>query len=266
VIRGISRVETLTVGNVWNGVSSAGITAGWDGELVEVNDDTPNDFARVSVPLYKAASFAQASEEALADIGNVQSSLLTMFADAKDRLEAAAHATGSGSAQPTGIFTALDANSNVEIVTTTANLVDLTQLQRVYRSVPVRWRGTSTWLIHPLFLGTIQALGTAVSASYSTDITQPYTPRLLGRPVVESDEAPSTETTTAKDNVTILGDFSNFLIIDKPGSMTVTYIPVMFNTSNNLPDGRVGWRVSWRTGSDSINDVAFRLLQEKTSA
>lgn len=265
-IRGISRVVTLTVGNVWNGVSTAGITASWDGELVEVSDDTPNDFARVSVPLYKAQAFAQASVEALEDIGSLQSDLLMLFADARDRLEGTAHATGSGSSQPTGIFTALDANTNVEIVSTTAATIGLVDLQGVYRSVPVRWRGASTWLMNPLHLGSIQALGTAISASYSTDITQSYTSRLLGRPVVESDDAPSTATTTVRDNEIVLGDFNNYLIVDKPGSMSVTYIPVMFNTSNNLPDGRVGWHVMWRSGADSINDLAFRLLQDKTSA
>jgi predicted phage gp36 major capsid-like protein len=54
--------------------------------------------------------------------------------------------------------------------------------------------------------------------------------------------------------------------VDKPGSTSIEYIPHLFNTANNLPDGRRGWYMYWRTGADSINDTAFRLLQDKTSA
>jgi len=84
--------------------------------------------------------------------------------------------------------------------------------------------------------------------------------------VTESDDAPSSVTTTVKDNEVVFGDFSNFVIVDKPGSFAVSFIPTMFNTTTNLPDGRVGWYAHWRTGSDSVNDLAFRLLQDKTSA
>lgn len=264
-IRGISRVETLVGANVWNGVQSAGVTASWDGELVEVSDDTPALVA-TSVPIYKAQAFVQASVEALEDIASLQSQLLAMFADARDRLEATAHATGSGSGQPTGIFTALDANTNVELTSATAATLALADLSTTYRSVPVRFRANGKWLMNPLYLGAIQALGTAMSASYSTDLTEAWTSRILGKPVIESDEAPTTQTTTVRDNEIIYGDFSNFLIVDKPGSFSVQYVPTMFNTANNLPDGRVGWHAWWRTGSDSINDVSFRLLQDKTSA
>lgn len=265
VIRGISRVVTLTEGNAWNGVTTAGATASWDAELTEVSDDTP-PVASVSVPLHSAQALIQASIQAFQDIDNLASDATMILADAKDRLEAAAHATGSGSGQPTGIFTALDANTNVEIISTTANTIGLVDLHRVYRSVPVRWRARSTWLLNPLFNLGIKELGTAVSASYTGNLTEAPTDRLLGRPVVESDEAPSTQTTTANDNAIILGDFSNFVIVDKPGSTAVEFIPHMFNTSNNLPDGRRAWYMHWRNGSDSVNDLAFRLLQEKTSA
>lgn len=264
-IRGISRVVTLTVGTTWNGVSSAGVTSSWDGELVEVSDDTPA-VGRESIPTYQAQSLVQASIAAIEDIDALASDILMMFADAKDRLEGTAHATGSGSGQPTGIFTALDANTNVELTSATAATLALADLQSVYRNVPVRWRGKSTWVMNPLYLGQIQALGTAMSASYSTDITQGYASQLLGRPVLESDDAPTTQTTTVRDNEIILGDFSNYVIVDKPGSMSVDFIPHMFNTSNNLPDGRRAWFAYWRTGADSVNDVSFRLLQDKTSA
>jgi len=265
VIRNISRVVGLTSGNSWNGVSSAGVTASWDGELVEVSDDSPT-FAKPNIPTYKAQAFVQTSIEAFEDISGLASDVLGMFGDARDRLEGAAHATGSGSGQPTGIFTALDANTNVEIVSTTAATIGEVDIHALYRGVPVRYRSNGTWVMNPVYSLAIKRLGTAVSSTFSGDLSAPVSDRILGRPQVESDEAPSVQTTTAKDNEIVFGDFSNFVVVDKPGSFAVEFIPHLFNTANNLPDGRRGWYAHWRTGSDSVNDDAFRLLQDKTSA
>jgi HK97 family phage major capsid protein len=266
VIRGLSRTVTLTGGaNKWNGVTTAGATASWDAELTEVSDDTPA-VAPAQVPVYSAKALVMASIESFEDITGLASDVQMMLADAKDRLEAAAHATGSGSGQPTGIFTALAGTGSQIISAGSAAAIALADLQKTRRQLPVRWRSRGTWLMNPTFLGYIQALGTALSASYSTDITQAYTDRLIGRPVVESDEAPSTEQTTTNDAITVFGDFSNYLIVDKPGSTSVEFIPHFFNTSNNLPDGRRGWYMHFRNGGDSINDVAFRLLVDKTTA
>lgn len=266
-IRGMSRVVTLTSpgDTSWQGITSAGVTASWDAQLAEVSDDSPT-FGQPSIKVHKAQAFVQASIESAADIAGLAGEILGMFADARDRLEGAAHATGAGdgSNAPTGIFTALDTNTNVEIITDTANVVSKADLDEIYRTVPVRFRGRSSWLMNPLWLLEIQNLGTALGASYTTDLTEGLTMRLFGRPVVESDDAPATETTNANDNVLVFGDFSNYVIVDKPGSFAVEYIPHMFNTSNNLPDGRRGWYAYWRTGADSVNDSAFRLLQEKT--
>ena len=77
---------------------------------------------------------------------------------------------------------------------------------------------------------------------------------------------PTTQTTTALDNEIVFGDFSNYLIVDKPGSMSVEFVPHLFNTTTNLPDGRRGWFAYWRSGADAINLSAIRLLQDKTSA
>lgn len=266
VIRRMSRVVTLTGGaNKWNGVTTAGATASWDAELTEVSDDTPS-VGPAQIPVYSAKALIMASIESFEDITGLAGDVQMMLADAKDRLEAVAHATGSGSGQPTGIFTALDSNTNVEIQLTTGATFTLADIQGVYRSVPVRWRGKAEWLMNPLFRGSIMALGTALGASYSTDITQPYTDRLLGRPVTESDEAPAVQQTTTVDNLLVFGDFSSMVIVDKPGSTSIEFIPHLFNTSNNLPDGRRGWYMHFRNGSDSVNDLAFRLLQDKTTA
>jgi HK97 family phage major capsid protein len=267
VIRGISRVVTLTRpgDSSWQGITSAGVAASFDAQLSEVSDDSPT-FAQPSIPVHKAQAFVQASIEVTEDAAGLANEILMMFADARDRLEGGAHATGTGSDQPTGIFTALDANTNVEIVSDTAAAIFKADLDEMYRSLPVRHRGSATWLTHPIWALAVQNLGTAVSANFTTTLAEPLSQRWLGRPVVESDDAPSAATTTVKDNEIVFGDFSNFVIVDKPGSFSVEYIPTMFSATTNLPDGRRGWYAYWRNGSDSVNDTAFVMLQDKTSA
>jgi HK97 family phage major capsid protein len=106
-----------------------------------------------------------------------------------------------------------------------------------------------------------------VSASFSGELPEGTTSRILGRPVVESDDAPAVaSTTSAVENRLIYGDFSNYYIVDKPGSMSVEAIPHLFGTTNNRPIGARGFYAYWRTGADSVNDKAFRLLQDGTSA
>ena len=264
-IRQIARVVTLTGdSNALYVPSSAGVTASWDPELTEVSDDSPT-IARDSIPIHKGAAFVMASIEATMDLGVLVDSLRMLFQDAKDRLEAAAFATGSGSGQPTGIFTALDANTNVELTTTTAATVGAVDIHAVYRSLPVRWRGNATWLMNPLWNLGIKTLGSQTADSIG-DIRDGTTGRLLGRPVVEAEDAPSVTTTTALDNVLVFGDFRNYVIAQKPGSMAVEYIPHIFGNTNSRPIGARGWYAYWRTGADSVNDLAFRLLQDKTSA
>jgi HK97 family phage major capsid protein len=59
-MRQYAKTVTLTEGNVWHGVTTAGVTASWDGELVEVSDDTPS-VGTQSITIYKAQGFIQAS-------------------------------------------------------------------------------------------------------------------------------------------------------------------------------------------------------------
>lgn len=265
IVRQLGRVVTLTEGDTWNGVTSAGVVASFDAELAEVSDDSPT-FAQPSIPVHRAQALVMASIEAFQDIDGLASEVLMMFADARDVLEGQMHCTGSGTNQPTGIFTALDANTNVEVTSTTAAAIGLVDLTALKRAVPQRFRSRSAWLMNPVYADAIKALGTALSASYSTDITEANTDRLLGSNLFESDDAPSTQTTTVRDNEIVYGDFSNYVIVDKPGSTSVEFIPHMFATANNLPNGSRAWYMHFRGGADSVNDVAFRLLQDRTSA
>jgi predicted phage gp36 major capsid-like protein len=56
----------------------------------------------------------------------------------------------------------------------------------------------------------------------------------------------------------LYGDFSNFVIVDRwPSSLEI--IPHLFG-ANRRPTGQRGAFLYARTGSDSANDNAFRML------
>ncbi|WIM97695.1 phage major capsid protein [Actinoplanes oblitus] len=265
-IRQVAKVVELKQGyTAWHGVTTAGVTASWDGELVEVSDDTPT-VGSVTIPTNFAQALVQASIAAFEDISNLEQDVMMLFADARDRLEAAAFATGSGSGQPKGIFTACAASSGVQVVSTTAATIGEVDIHAVYRALPKRFRRRGKWLTNPLYASAVKRLGTAVSSSYSGDLRDPLATVWLNHEVIESDDAPSTQTTTAKDDEIVFGDFQNYVVVDKPGGMSVEFIPHLFNTANNLPDGRRGYYAYWRTGGDVANLNAFRELVDKTSA
>lgn len=259
-----TRKVTLTEGNVWYGVTSAGSTASWDGELVEVSDDTPA-FASTSITCYKAQAFVQASVEAFQDIAGLQGDLLAILADAKDRLEGTAHMTGSGSA-PQGLFTLVCGSTTLRTTSTTAATIGEVDIHALYRALPVRFRSRGTFVMNPLYALAIKRLGTSVSSAFSGDLTQPVTDRILGRPLLESDDAPTTQTTTALDQEIVFADLSQYTIVDKPGGVAIQYVPTLFNTANNLPDGRSGWHMYWRTGAGMPVLQGGVWLADKTSA
>src|SRR6185295_4207398 len=101
--RQISRAETITT-HAWHGLSSAGVTASWDGEIAEVSDDSPT-FAQPTATTKKAQAFVQGSIEIGEDYPNLVPDLQMLFADAKDNLEATAFAVGAtGGNNPAGII------------------------------------------------------------------------------------------------------------------------------------------------------------------
>lgn len=266
IMRQLATVKSLVTGNTWKGITTAGVTASWDAETAEVSDDSPT-FANPSIATNKPQAFIQASIEAEQDIPGLESDLLNLFGDARDRLEGAGFLTGTGANnQPKGLFTAIAASSTLHTVSTTAATIGAVDIHALYKALPQRWRGRGTWIGHTTYMSAVKQLGTAVSASYSGDLRDPLTDVILARPAYANDDCPSTQTTTALDQEIVFADLSEYYIVDIPGSTAVEYIPHLFNTSNNLPDGRRGWYMYWRTGGDMPNLAAGRILVDKTSA
>lgn len=93
---------------------------------------------------------------------------------------------------------------------------------------------------------------------------------LLRRPVVENSNVDAHSdidvAATADNFILYVGDFKNYVILDRVNTTTVEFIPHLFNTTTNLPDGRRAWYMNWRVGADALHIDAFRVLDILTAA
>ena len=269
--RAVSRVETIT-SNSWKPITSGAISASFDAAGSEVSDDTPT-FAQPEITAYKAQAFAQGQIEAVEDWTGIGAELGREFADAKDNLEASVFATGTGSDQPIGITKALDGvASPVELGPATAETFAVADVYAVVKSVPPRHRGVGTNVAVLANLGTIMKIrqfSTTQGSSFLTDLAGATPDQLLGYPLFEASTMRDYDdldiTATADNFLIVAGDWNKYVIVDRIG-LSVEFIPHLFATANNLPNGTRGWYAHWRVGADSIVDTAFSMLSIPTTA
>jgi HK97 family phage major capsid protein len=253
--RNIARIET-TLTNTWNGAASAGITPQWLGEGVEAADASPT-FTRITLTPAKLAAYVYASYEVMAD-SNIASQLPTLIADAFSTAEGEAFATGSGSGAPKGIVTALTAVTASRVSATTGGSFGIQDVYAVDNALPARSRnGRPAWVASRAILNKIRQFDTYGGSSFWSDLTGDAPAQLLGSPVYES--SAMVATTTTGSNVLVLADFSQFVIVDRIGTV-ISYDP-MLQGSNGRATGQAGWFAYKRTSSDLLNTDAGRILK-----
>ena len=256
----LARVVTITT-DEWKGVSSAGVSWSYDGEGTEVSDDAPT-LAQPTVPVYTARGFIPYSVEVGDDYPAFAAEMRRLLDAGYIDLVAQQTITGSGSSQPTGVFTALDANTNVEVVVTTDGAFGAVDLLKVWKSLPERYRANATWIMNTDVENEIRTFAAgADSAYYTVDLSAGGIGTLFGRPIRTTDYAPEFTGTTGAANILVVGDFSNFLVAQRAG-MSLELVPHLFG-ANQRPTGQRGWFASARHGFDSVNDLGFRLLQNQ---
>ncbi|OBA60307.1 hypothetical protein A5647_14275 [Mycobacterium sp. 1100029.7] len=256
-IRAKARVVVAT-GDVWNGVSSSNVSWSFDAEASEVSDDSPS-FAQPSIPNYMARGFVPISIEALADEQNVAQEVAKLLAGGKQDLEGTKFILGSGTGEPTGLITALVASNPTVIVNSgTSDTFALADVYALQGALPARYRGNASWLANNLIYNKIRQFDTAGGAGLWAHLGEGRPRALLERDVLEAEAMDGTINATAENYSLVFGDFENFVITDRLG-MAIEFIPHLVG-ANRRPTGQRGWFAYYRTGSDSVNDNAFRLL------
>lgn len=258
--RQIARVETITT-DAWHGVSSAGVTGEWLSEASEFTDASPT-FAQPTINVEKAGAYVQASFEVTQDSG-VATQIAMLFADAKDRLEATAFVTGTGSGQPNGLLTKLRTVTASRVDAQTNASFGSIDVYALVNGLPARYQDNCNWLSHWSIYNLVRNFGSgANSSAFWVDLGPGIPSQLLGRSTYQSSAMPAAPLSTAtasSDDVLILGDFSEYLIVDRVG-MEVVYNPLVLGAQRR-PTGEVGWAAFWRVGADVTNADAFRYLR-----
>ena len=236
-VRQMSRVVTAT-GDVWHGVSSAGVTSSWDGEGEEVSDDSPT-LAQPTINIHKLQLFVPISIEALMDAQNVAQEVAGLIAFEKDTRESIAFVTGPGDAsnQPYGVITRLGATTASKVSVTTNDTFGLPDLYKLDEQLPARYRNRASWLAHRAIYNDVRRFDTAGGAALWTQLPNDAPVNLLGKPAFQAEAMASTPSGTNKYFLAF-GDFQNYVIADRLGT-TVEYIPHLFGT-NGRPTGQRG--------------------------
>ena len=262
-MREIASVATIATDD-WNGATSAGVTAEWLAEATEAADASPT-FTQPSISVHKGAAYLQASLEVHMDSG-ISNEISTLIQDAKERMEATAFITGSGSGQPKGVVTALNlvTASRVAGSSGAAGAADfvLADVYALDNALPYRYRKNPAWLAHITTLNKIRRFGegTTANSGFWTELGGGRPPTLLGHSVYEASAMDSTIVSGSNDDVLILGDFRHsYKVVDRIGT-TIVFNPLVLG-SNRRPTGEVGWFAFFRTGGDVIDANGLRQLR-----
>jgi len=260
--RKISRVENVTT-DAWRGVSTAGVNWSYDAEASAVSDDSPT-LAQPVVNVHEARGFIPFSIRVGQDYPGFAEEMSKLLAEGYDELQANKHAVGAGdgSNEPYGILTALDANTNVEVVVTTDGSFGGVDISKVWGALPDRYKANSTWVMSTDVGDEVSAFGNGNNPSFFTTDLTGVIEKIKNRPIEWSSYFPAFTATTGASNLAVVGDFRNYLIAQRVG-MTVEFIPHLFDQATGRPSGQRGWFAYARDGADSINDLAFRLLQNQ---
>ena len=251
--RRISNIKQTT-SNTWNGVNSVGVNAQWLAEAGVAADATPA-LGNIVVTPQKAAAYLVGSYEALEDTDFGQQ-LPALLADAKDRLEEAAFATGNGTTQPQGVV-----NGATTVVTTaTTTVIALGDVYAVQAALPPRFRNApgAAWVANVAIINKIRQLDTAGGSSFWTNLGKGQPETLLGAPIYESTTMTGSVATTSLE--AIFGDFGQFIIVDRVG-VSMLYEPLIKDQATGRPLGEAGWFMFWRVGSQLSTVNGFRVMK-----
>lgn len=247
--------------NMWKGVSSAGVSWSFDAEASAVSDDSVT-LAQPTVTVFMARGFIPYSIELGQDYPQFASEMSNLLSAGYDELLVDKFTRGSGSGEPQGLVTALDADTTVEVRLATAGTLAAADIYNVWAKVPQRFRRNSSWLGSVDINNKIRQLGTANNFHATTvQLSAGAAEVLMNRQWYETPYMTDLTSSGVSTNVAVVGDFSNY-VIARRGGMSVELVPQLFDVTNNRPTGQRGWFAYARIGGGSANNQGFRLLNQ----
>lgn len=273
-IRELARVERI-VGKEWQGVTSAGTSVSRAAEAAEA-PDTTFTLGQPVVRTNRVQGFVTFSMEIDLSWSALRSEITRMLVDAKGQ-EENSFITGDGTGvNPGGINGTLTASQNVLTsgavdtfdVSNAANIAQVvTDLFRLDEALDARWEPNASILAHKTFYNLLRQLDSAGGANLWARIGDGTPSRLLDYPNLRSTAMPTVTSAkagsanAANSTLAILGDFKQFLIVDRIG-MTVEMVPHVLG-ANRRPTGQRGVYAVWMNNSKVLIPDAFRRLSMK---
>jgi HK97 family phage major capsid protein len=262
-IMDVCRVEHVTTSQ-WKGVSSAGATWSWDAEGSAVSDDSPT-LAQPVVPVYTGRGFLPVSLELAMDYPGFADEMSKLLTQGALDLLAASTATGTGTAQPTGIITKLEATAGSKVKVAAAGALTAADVFKVWNATPERFRSrpSTGWGMSVSVESQIRSFSSAnqSSAYFTVNLNESGISYINGAKVTRTDYFPSFTAATTTQALCTVGDWSNYLVALRAG-MNLERIDNLFDQATGRPSAQRGFFAWLRSGHDVINPPGFRILDQ----
>lgn len=244
--------------NAWKGVSSAGVSWAFQAEGATVTDNSPS-LTQPVVNVNMARGFIPYSIEVGQDYPGFADEMSTLLSSGYDELLVQKFTLGSGTNEPTGIVTALVADTTTQVHVTTNGAIGANEPYNAWKALPQRYRRNANWMMSVGINNAIRQLGTAnVYHAYTENLPAEWADVLFGKAVYENAYM-SDLTGTTGASLAVVGDFQNYLIARR-GGMSVELVPLLLDVTNNRPTGQRGWFAYARIGGGVVNNAGFKLL------
>ena len=254
VIRSLAKV--ITTGSERKiPVAASHSTAQWTLENGAYTESNPT-FGQKQIDAYKLTDLIRVSQELLQDSAfDLESYIADEFARAFGIAEEQAFCVGTGTNQPTGIFTANGGTVGVTAAATTAITAD--ELISLVYALKSPYRRNAKFLMNDSTVAAIRKLKDLNGAYMWQPSVQAGQPdRLLGYEIYTSPYVP---TIAAGALAIAFGDFQNYWIADRAGR-TVQRLNELYATN-----GQVGYVATERVDGKVILAEGIQLLKMKAS-
>lgn len=190
--------------------------ADWTTELGIGSEDSTMDFGKRQLEPHPLAKLLKVSEKLLRAVPSAEGLVRDRLAYKFGITDEKAFLTGSGASQPLGVFTASDQGISTSRDVSTGNTstsIQFDGLMEAKYSLKGQYWSRADWMFHRDGVKQIAKLKDGEGQYIWRESVRSGEPdMLLGRPVVMSEYVPNTFTST--NYVGILGDFSNYWIVD----------------------------------------------------
>ncbi len=252
MVRGLAKVITTSAERKIP-VAAGHSTAQWTPENGAYTESDPT-FDQKTIDAYKLTDLVKVSLELLQDsMFDLESYIAAEFARAFGIAEEQAFCVGSGTGQPTGIFTANGGDVGVTAASQTAITTD--ELISLVYSLKSPYRRNAKFLMNEITISAIRKLKDGNGAYLWQPSLQAGEPdKLLGYDLYTSPYAPQA---AAGAYTVAFGDYKNYWIADRAGR-TVQRLNELYSTN-----GQIGFVATERVDGKVILSEGIKLLKMK---